>query len=86
MLLNGIPVEMEVYDVYTLLDLMKSEARLMEGLFSLGFKASLLNSSSFLKQFYLDLKFNVWHLYINKWWCVLVVILKNILMIDCKLN
>lgn len=49
MLLNGIPVEMEVYDVYTLLDLMKSEARLMEGLFSLGFKASLLKSNSFLK-------------------------------------
>lgn len=49
MLLNGIPVEMEVYDVYTLLDLMKSEARLMEGLFSLGFKASLLKSNSVLK-------------------------------------
>ena len=42
MLLNGIPVEMEVYDVYTLLDLMKSEARLMEGLFSLGFKVRTL--------------------------------------------
>lgn len=48
MLLNGIPVEMEVYDVYTLLDLMKSEARLMEGLFSLGFKAGLLKSNSVL--------------------------------------
>ncbi|XP_065924355.1 UDP-glucose:glycoprotein glucosyltransferase 1 isoform X1 [Magallana gigas] len=62
MLLNGIPVEMEVYDVYTLLDLMKSEARLMEGLFSLGFKAAELEKFMRLdlggdsKEFALDIR------------------------------
>ncbi|XP_045201595.2 UDP-glucose:glycoprotein glucosyltransferase 1-like isoform X2 [Mercenaria mercenaria] len=35
---NGIPMDMDVYDVFTLLDVMKSEAKIMEGLFSLGFK------------------------------------------------
>ena len=38
MYLNGIPIDIEVYDVYTLLDTMKSEAAVMEGLFSLGVK------------------------------------------------
>ncbi|XP_078310602.1 UDP-glucose:glycoprotein glucosyltransferase 1-like [Crassostrea virginica] len=62
MLLNGIPVEMEVYDVYTLLDLMKSEARLMEGLFSLGFKGAELEKFMRLdlggdkKEFALDIR------------------------------
>ncbi|XP_060561389.1 UDP-glucose:glycoprotein glucosyltransferase 1-like, partial [Ruditapes philippinarum] len=36
--LNGIPMDMDVYDIFTLLDVMKSEAKIMEGLFSLGFK------------------------------------------------
>lgn len=42
MYLNGIPIDIEVYDVYTLLDTMKSEAAVMEGLFSLGVKVSIL--------------------------------------------
>lgn len=42
MLLNGIFVEMEVYDVYIFFDFMKLEVRLMEGLFLLGFKVSFL--------------------------------------------
>ena len=39
--LNGLSVDLEVYDIFTLLDLIKSEAKLMEGLFSLGFKVIL---------------------------------------------
>ncbi|XP_052784039.1 UDP-glucose:glycoprotein glucosyltransferase 1-like isoform X2 [Mya arenaria] len=35
---NGIPMDMEIYDVFMLLDIMKSEAKIMEGLFSLGFQ------------------------------------------------
>ena len=38
--LNGIPMDMEVYDVFSLLDIMRSEAKIMEGLFSLGLKVS----------------------------------------------
>ncbi|XP_056004849.1 UDP-glucose:glycoprotein glucosyltransferase 1-like isoform X3 [Ostrea edulis] len=62
MFLNGIPVEMEVYDIYTLLDLMKSEARLMEGLFSMGFKGTELEKFMRLdlggdsKEFALDIR------------------------------
>jgi len=37
---NGIEIETEVYDAFSLLNLMKSEAKIMEGLFSLGFKVS----------------------------------------------
>ena len=36
--INGLPIDLDVYDMYTLLDVMRSEARLMQGLFSLGFK------------------------------------------------
>ena len=39
--LNGIPMDMEVYDVFSLLDIMRSEAKIMEGLFSLGLKVSV---------------------------------------------
>ena len=39
--LNGIPMDMEVYDIFSLLDIMRSEAKIMEGLFSLGLKVSL---------------------------------------------
>ncbi|XP_062620063.1 UDP-glucose:glycoprotein glucosyltransferase 1-like [Saccostrea cucullata] len=62
MFLNGIPVEMEVYDIYTLLDLMKSEARIMEGLFSMGFKGDELEKFMRLdlggdsKEFALDIR------------------------------
>ena len=36
--LNGIPMDMEIYDIFTLLDIMRSEAKIMEGLFALGLK------------------------------------------------
>ena len=36
--LNGIPMDMEIYDIFSLLDIMRSEAKIMEGLFSLGLK------------------------------------------------
>ena len=39
--LNGIPMDMEVYDIFSLLDIMRSEAKIMEGLFSLGLKVSI---------------------------------------------
>lgn len=39
---NGIAMDMEVYDVFTLLDIMKSEAKIMEGLFALGFQGEQL--------------------------------------------
>ncbi|KAK6962086.1 UDP-glucose:glycoprotein glucosyltransferase 1 [Biomphalaria glabrata] len=40
--INGLAIDLEVYDVFTLLDLMSSEAKLVEGLHSLGFKAENL--------------------------------------------
>ncbi|XP_069103600.1 UDP-glucose:glycoprotein glucosyltransferase 1-like [Argopecten irradians] len=43
MFLNGLPVDMEVYDIYSLLELMRSETNLMEGLYSLGFKGPEVN-------------------------------------------
>ncbi|XP_005100215.1 UDP-glucose:glycoprotein glucosyltransferase 1 [Aplysia californica] len=49
--LNGLSVDMEIYDVFTLLDVMVSEARLVEGLHALGFKGN--NLQKFLQ---LDLK------------------------------
>ncbi|KAH9487627.1 UDP-glucose:glycoprotein glucosyltransferase 1, partial [Bulinus truncatus] len=36
--INGLTVDLEVYDVFTLLDVMTSEAKLVEGLHSLGFQ------------------------------------------------
>lgn len=39
---NGIPMDLETYDVFMLLDIMKSEAKVMEGLFSLGFEGEEL--------------------------------------------
>lgn len=66
MLLNGIFVEMEVYDVYIFFDFMKLEVRLMEGLFLLGFKVSFLKLNFVFKQLQIDLKFRQWYLYINK--------------------
>ncbi|GAB1602450.1 UDP-glucose:glycoprotein glucosyltransferase 1-like [Argonauta hians] len=41
--LNGITIDVEVYDIYTILDLMRSEAAVMEGLFSLGVREESLN-------------------------------------------
>ncbi|XP_029640881.2 LOW QUALITY PROTEIN: UDP-glucose:glycoprotein glucosyltransferase 1-like [Octopus sinensis] len=41
--LNGISIDVEVYDIYTILDLMRSEAAVMEGLFSLGVREESLN-------------------------------------------
>ncbi|KAL4220092.1 UDP-glucose:glycoprotein glucosyltransferase 1 [Mactra antiquata] len=35
---NGIGLDMDIYDIFTMLDIMKSEAKVMEGLFALGFK------------------------------------------------
>ncbi|XP_021356134.1 UDP-glucose:glycoprotein glucosyltransferase 1-like isoform X2 [Mizuhopecten yessoensis] len=43
MYLNGLPVDMEAYDVYSLLELMRTETNLMEGLYSLGFKGPEVN-------------------------------------------
>ncbi|XP_076453817.1 UDP-glucose:glycoprotein glucosyltransferase 1-like isoform X2 [Babylonia areolata] len=40
--LNGRSVEMEIYDTFTLLDIMGQEAKLVEGLYSLGFKKESL--------------------------------------------
>lgn len=37
---NGLPIDVEVYDMFTFLELLRSEAKLMQGLFSLGFKVS----------------------------------------------
>lgn len=61
MLLNGIFVEMEVYDVYIFFDLMKFEARLMEGLFLLGFKVGFLKLNFVFNQLQVDLKFSLWY-------------------------
>ena len=36
--LNGRSVDMDIYDTFTLLDIMSMEAKLVEGLHSLGFK------------------------------------------------
>lgn len=36
--LNGRSVDMDIYDMFTLLDIMSTEAKLVEGLHSLGFK------------------------------------------------
>lgn len=36
--LNGRSVDMDIYDTFTLLDIMSTEAKLVEGLHSLGFK------------------------------------------------
>ncbi|XP_060085960.1 UDP-glucose:glycoprotein glucosyltransferase 1-like [Ylistrum balloti] len=41
--LNGLPVDIEVYDIYSLLELMRSETNLMEGLYSLSFKGPEVN-------------------------------------------
>jgi len=38
---NGITIDLEVYDIFMLLDIMRSEAKVMEGLFALGFKVSV---------------------------------------------
>lgn len=40
--LNGRSVDMEIYDAFTLLDIMGQEAKLVEGLYSLGFKGESL--------------------------------------------
>ncbi|WAR27836.1 UGGG-like protein [Mya arenaria] len=49
---NGIPMDMEIYDVFMLLDIMKSEAKIMEGLFSLGFQ--------FINDLETDKKYSNW--------------------------
>ncbi|XP_064615079.1 UDP-glucose:glycoprotein glucosyltransferase 1-like [Liolophura sinensis] len=43
MFLNGLPVDLEIYDIFTLLGVMRSEAKVMEGLFSLGLRGDRLN-------------------------------------------
>lgn len=42
MYLNGLSVDLEAYDIFTLLDVMSSEAKLVEGLHSLGLKVFVL--------------------------------------------
>ncbi|KAK7477135.1 hypothetical protein BaRGS_00031621 [Batillaria attramentaria] len=44
MFLNGRTVDMDIYDMFTLLDIMNEEAKLVEGLHSLGFKGDKLQS------------------------------------------
>ncbi|KAL8598827.1 hypothetical protein ACOMHN_015406 [Nucella lapillus] len=39
---NGRSVDVEIYDIFTLLDIMGQEAKLVEGLYSLGFKGESL--------------------------------------------
>ena len=41
--INGLQADLEIYDVFTLLDTLKSEAKLMEGLHSLGIKVKILS-------------------------------------------
>ncbi|XP_071084353.1 UDP-glucose:glycoprotein glucosyltransferase 1-like isoform X2 [Haliotis cracherodii] len=41
--LNGLPVDLEIYDIFSLLEVMRSEARVLEGLHSLGFKGENLH-------------------------------------------
>ena len=36
--MNGLQINLDVYDVFSLVDAMKSEAKILEGLHSLGFK------------------------------------------------
>lgn len=49
--LNGLAIDMDVYDIFTLLDVMTAEARMVEGLHSLGLKGNMMQE--FLQ---LDLK------------------------------
>ena len=35
---NGLQINLEVYDIFALIEAMKSEAKILEGLHSLGFK------------------------------------------------
>lgn len=65
MYLNGIPIDIEVYDVYTLLDTMKSEAAVMEGLFSLGVKVSILLLSLMLDIVYNWIDKQLFNCYLN---------------------
>ena len=38
--INGLQADLDIYDVFTLLDTLKGEAKLMEGLHALGIKVS----------------------------------------------
>lgn len=44
--LNGRAMDMEIYDVFTLLDIMLAEAKLVEGLHTLGFKVRTVTCAS----------------------------------------
>jgi UDP-glucose:glycoprotein glucosyltransferase len=44
MFINGQQVDLDVYDVFTLLDNMRAEATLMEGLHALGIQGPNMNS------------------------------------------
>ena len=46
--LNGLAIDMDVYDIFTLLDVMTAEARMVEGLHSLGLKVRNRKLSLFL--------------------------------------
>ncbi len=41
MFVNGLQADLDIYDVFTLLETMKSEAKLMEGLHQLGSQVGL---------------------------------------------
>ncbi|ESP03274.1 hypothetical protein LOTGIDRAFT_137613 [Lottia gigantea] len=49
--LNGLTIDLDVFDIFTVLDTMNSEAKLIEGLHSLGFKGDNLD-----KLLHIDLK------------------------------
>ena len=38
---NGLQVDMDVYDIFSLLDMLKTDGRLMEGLHSLGIQVRI---------------------------------------------
>lgn len=56
---NGLPIDIDVYDMFTFLDVMRSEAKLMQGLFSLGFKVLSFFNDLLLRKYYKLLKIDV---------------------------
>ncbi len=42
--INGVQADLDIYDVFTLLETLKSEAKLMEGLHALGIKDAELTA------------------------------------------
>lgn len=45
MFINGLQADLDIYDVFTLLETLRSEAKLMEGLHSLGIQVCSVENS-----------------------------------------